>query len=67
MNLNPEMLKQASSMMNGMSDEQLKAMMANAGFGGMDPSMLRNTANMFSNGGVPSGGMPGYSPPPPQN
>jgi hypothetical protein len=58
MNFSPEMLKQASNMMSGMSDEQLKNMMSSAGFGGMDPSMMRNAANMMNSGGMP-GGMPG--------
>lgn len=54
MNFSPEQMKMASSMLNNMSDDQISSMMQNAGFGGMDPSMLRNASKMFGNGGMPN-------------
>jgi hypothetical protein len=53
-NLTPEQLKQQADMLNGMSDEQLKAAAAQASafnpmMANMDPNMMRQATNMMKN------------------
>jgi len=46
--ISPEMMNMASQMMNNMSDDQLQATMSKAGFGGIDPSFIRQAGKMAS-------------------
>ncbi len=46
-NMNPEMMKQATSMFANMSDDQIRSYAQMTGLGNIDPSLLRNSANMM--------------------
>ena len=53
-NLTADQLKQQASMIDGMTDEQLKAAAAQAGninpmMAKMDPNMMRQASNMMKN------------------
>ena len=47
--MNPEMMKNASNMIAGMSDSQLQMYLAQMGMTGVDPSMFRNMCQNMSN------------------
>jgi tetratricopeptide (TPR) repeat protein len=48
-NISPEMMRNASSMLNSMSDEQLKLYLNQMGMTNIDPSMFRNMTNSMGN------------------
>ena len=47
--MNPEMMKNASNMIAGMSDSQIQMYLAQMGMSGIDPSMFRNMCQNMSN------------------
>ena len=47
--MNPEMMKNASNMIAGMSDSQLQMYLAQMGMTGMDPTVFRNMCQNMSN------------------
>ena len=47
--MNPEMMKNASSMLAGMSDSQIQMYLAQMGMPGMDPQMFRSMCQNMSN------------------
>jgi hypothetical protein len=48
-NMNPDQMRQMTSMFSTMSDDQLRSYAQMAGMGNIDPSVLRMSASMMNN------------------